>query len=301
MSYDRYFRFDYGNKMIVRSMYINHWMFLPEYEVASIHNRLNPSISMMTSSNGKIFRVTGSFRVIVPRIHRSPGNCTQKGQWSGALMFSLICASINGWVNTHEACDLRRHRHQYDVTLMSWEQVWTNHNWHRPYCWIQNFSFRIKLRKCIFVRSCTHYNIHPLNANENAKAMLSNYIIRNSLTPAQKSDKILWRRELINCVSALYNHSVTCHRTQRSGSHDCHIIHYDDVIIGAIASQITSLTIVYSAVYSGTDQSKHQSSASLAFVWGSHRGPVNSPHKWPVTRKILPFHDVIMQRQIQSF
>ena len=64
--------------------------------------------------------------------------------------------------------------------------------------------------------------------------------------------------------------------------------------MGAIASLITSLTIVYSAVYSDADQSKHQSSASLAFVWGIHRGPVNSPHKWPVTRKMFPFDDVIM-------
>ena len=70
--------------------------------------------------------------------------------------------------------------------------------------------------------------------------------------------------------------------------------HYDDAIMGAIASQITSLTIVYSTVYSGADQNKHQSSASLAFVWGNHRGPVNSPHKWPVTRKMFPFDDVIM-------
>ena len=70
--------------------------------------------------------------------------------------------------------------------------------------------------------------------------------------------------------------------------------HYDDVIMGTIASQITSLTNVYSTVYSGADQSKHQSSASLAFVWGIHRGPVNSPHKWPVTRKMFPFDDVIM-------
>ena len=44
----------------------------------------------------------------------------------------------------------------------------------------------------------------------------------------------------------------------------------------------------------GADQSKHQSSASLAFVWGIHRGPVNFPHKWPVTRKMFPFDDVIM-------
>ena len=70
-------------------------------------------------------------------------------------------------------------------------------------------------------------------------------------------------------------------------------MHYD-VIMGAMASQITSLTIVYSTVYSGADQRKHQSSTSLAFVRGIHRGPVNSPHKWPVTRKMFPFDDVIM-------
>ena len=64
--------------------------------------------------------------------------------------------------------------------------------------------------------------------------------------------------------------------------------------MSAIASQITSLTIVYSNVYPGAEQSKHQSSASLAFVWGIHRGPVNSPHKWPVTRKMFPFDDVII-------
>ena len=47
--------------------------------------------------------------------------------------------------------------------------------------------------------------------------------------------------------------------------------HYDDVIMTTIASQITSLTSVYSTVYSDADQRKHQSSASLAFVWGIHR------------------------------
>ena len=76
-------------------------------------------------------------------------------------------------------------------------------------------------------------------------------------------------------------------------------IHYDDVRMGAIASQITSLTILYSIVYSDVDQRKHQSSASLAFVQGIHRGPVNSPHKWPVTRKMFPFDDVIMEIQSQ--
>ena len=64
--------------------------------------------------------------------------------------------------------------------------------------------------------------------------------------------------------------------------------------MGAIASVITSPRIVYSAVYSDADQRKHQSSASLAFVQGIHWGPVNSPHKWPVTQNMFPFDDVIM-------
>ena len=72
--------------------------------------------------------------------------------------------------------------------------------------------------------------------------------------------------------------------------------HYCGVIMGVVASQITSPTIVYSTVYSDADQRKHQSSASLAFVWGIHRGPMNSPHKWPVTQKRFPFDDVIMEQ-----
>ena len=70
--------------------------------------------------------------------------------------------------------------------------------------------------------------------------------------------------------------------------------HYSDVIMGSVSSKITNLTIVYWTVYSGADQRKHQSSASLAFVRGIHRWPVNSPHKGPVARKMFPFDDVIM-------
>ena len=71
-------------------------------------------------------------------------------------------------------------------------------------------------------------------------------------------------------------------------------LHNADVIMIEMASQVTSLAIVYSIVYSDADRRKHQSSASLAFVRGIHWGPVNSPHKWPVTRKMFPFDDVIM-------
>ena len=83
----------------------------------------------------------------------------------------------------------------------------------------------------------------------------------------------------------LHFSSLTCLR---------HYRHYSDVIMGAMASQITSLTVVYSIVYSAAEQRKHQSSAPLAFVRGIHRWTVNSPHKWPVTRKMFPFDDVIM-------
>ena len=70
--------------------------------------------------------------------------------------------------------------------------------------------------------------------------------------------------------------------------------HFSDVIVGAMASQSTGVSIVFSIVCSGADQRKHQSSESLAFARGIHRWPLNSPHKRPVTRKMVPFDDVII-------
>ena len=79
---------------------------------------------------------------------------------------------------------------------------------------------------------------------------------------------------------------------------ECTNWHYNDVIMNAMASQITGVSIVWSNVGSDADQRKRQSSASLAFVWGIHRWPVNSPHKGPVTRKMFSFDDVIMGKVI---
>ena len=95
-----------------------------------------------------------------------------------------------------------------------------------------------------------------------------------------KSETRLWTA-LIHLLPHRHGHSGWCG-------------HYNDVIMGPTASQITSLTTVNSTVYSDADKKKHQSSASLTFVRGIHRGPVNSPHKWPVTRKMFPFDDVII-------
>ena len=96
--------------------------------------------------------------------------------------------------------------------------------------------------------------------------------------------------------------------TRKSGIQEVNLLrfkiyqsqHYSDIIMGAMASQLTSLTIVYSNVYSGADKKKYQSSASVAFVRGIHRWPVNSPHQWPVTRKMFPFDDVIMRAKVGS-
>ena len=72
-------------------------------------------------------------------------------------------------------------------------------------------------------------------------------------------------------------------------------VQFNDVIMSTMASQITSLTmIVCSTVYSGVYKKTQQSFASLASVQGTHRRPVNSPQKGPVTRKMFPLDDVIM-------
>ena len=134
-------------------------------------------------------------------IHRSPVNSPHKGQWGWALIFSLICVWINGWVNNREAGDLIRYRAHYDVTVMV--------------SIIVQFVWPLLLH--FYVANSTHYSVNTVK-------------------------------------------------------------------ISVMGSQITSLTIVYSTVYSGTNQRKHQSSASLAFVRGIHRWPVNSTLNWPVTR-----------------
>ena len=93
--------------------------------------------------------------------------------------------------------------------------------------------------------------------------------------------------------SAIYI-SMCCHPCGRTAAPCQRLFHYTDVIMSAMTSQITSVSTVYTTIFSGTDQRNHQNSASLAFVRGIHRWPVNSPHKEPVTRKMFPFDDIIM-------
>ena len=101
----------------------------------------------MTSSNGNIFRVTGLL------CEGSPVNSPHKGLWHGVLMFSLICAWINSWVNNGEAGDLRRHSAHYDVSVMDAPNCAT-----RP--WSQPTASSFPLCLPGDLTCCNHYLRH---------------------------------------------------------------------------------------------------------------------------------------------
>ena len=149
---------------------------------------------------------------------------------------------------------------------------------HRIDSWVQT---HLALRQVHLV--CSHYNMLAiLSAVTNCQM--------THLKPASLIMKLQWSRRTVSILwLPMPRHLSSYHeKPQNIGCH------YNDVIMNTMVSQITSPTIVYWIVYSDADQRKHQSPASLAFVRGIHRGPVDVPHKWPVTRKMFPFDDVIM-------
>ena len=101
----------------------------------------------------------------------------------------------------------------------------------------------------------------------------SEKILETFYMPQKKSTMMQSVRPVVRLVML----QVWAVRNCKPGTHFTK--HYNDVTMSTMASQITNLTIVYSTVYSGADQRKHQSSVSLAFVRGIHRSTVNSPHK----------------------
>ena len=112
---------------------------------------------------------------------------------------------------------------------------------------------------------------------------------------------VIWVQQWINTCDVFYSSfpCTKCYDILYAATYD--FSHYIDVIMTTMTSQITSLTAVYSIVYSDADQRKHQSSTSLAFMRWIHRGPVNSPHKWPVTRKMFPFADILMSHHFSLY
>ena len=166
---------------------------------------------------------------------------------------------------------------------------------------------------CLAWRNYTHYilmnSLAPEKCDINHKSEISEHVLKIDImkTSCEISPRFI-PQDTYNHESTLVQAISWCRVGKSHYRGQCwpgfiyeitelegvDIWHYNDVIMGAIASQITSLTIVYSAVYSGIDQRKHQSSASLAFVRGIHRWPVNSPQKGPVKRKMFPFDDVVL-------
>ena len=85
--------------------------------------KMDPLVSLITFPHDDVikWKYFPRYWPFVRGIHRSPVNSPHKGQWRGALMFTLICARINGWVNDREAGDLRRYCAHYDVIVMESE------------------------------------------------------------------------------------------------------------------------------------------------------------------------------------
>ena len=122
-------------------------------------------------------------------IHRSPLNSPHKGQWRGALMFSLICALINHWVNTREAGDLRRHR----------SPLWRHCNgkeprkqqscyWHSSsaFFWSQHKKsiFQFSLKLCKYTSNCIHQR-HFRMENESIWGATLSLVLNQTNTLAQ--------------------------------------------------------------------------------------------------------------------
>ena len=126
--------------------------------------------------------------------------------------------------------------------------------------------------------------------------LLSFYIISKNwegtdsgfFTKSPCYNAFIFGKSLKNILCALIAINILWQAWRWSHFHDFILKHYSDVITGAMPSQITSFTIVYPSVCSGAYPRKHQSSASLAYVWGINRSPVNSPYNGPVTRKMFP-------------
>ena len=99
-------------------------------------------------------------------IHRSPVNSPHKGQWRGALIFSLICARINYWVNNREAGDLRRYCAHYDVSVMvmPWQlmpwYITSNSNLHPWWCGCDINELCLPLR--IIIVQCRYNEVNFL-------------------------------------------------------------------------------------------------------------------------------------------
>ena len=199
-------------------------------------------------------------------IHWSPVNSPNKGQWRGALMFSLICVWINGWVNNREAGDLRRYRAHYDAIVMErFQQApwWPSFD-HGYYCTHQSSLYHHKMKKKKSLTDAKMSQTFEFIFNKRLihieKPQCKSVDFLWSAMPYGVMDflALLWRLNGRDGVSSHAPHDCLLNRSFRRRS-----------------KKISKLRVIGLCV-------------------GNSLGTGNSPHKRPVTRKMFPFDDVIM-------
>ena len=188
-------------------------------------------------------------------------------------MFSLICARISCWGNNGEAGDLRRHRVHYDVTVITDNTLVTQCSFHceqDSHFW-KNTTKRSGTRPVIF--QVWAFNAVWNDCSSRTPWSDSDAMTNDKLQPYHRQNAET--RELLT-HSPLNQNSASSWLSQNAFLCVKRILkHYGDVIMSAMASQITSVSIVCSPACSGADQRKH--------------------HKGPVKRQFFSFDDVIMK------
>ena len=211
---------------------------------------------MMTSSKGSIFRVSGHL-------------C---GEWTGPRWIPLKKSSdAELWCFLWFAGDLRRYRAHYDVTLMPSCKITTPYFYRRVYSLPHNGGFALLL----WFDADGNY--------PHLSGLIHNYWENHAIAPTVPVISP-WRIQ----VNTQWEYKMlVAHNLYPRHGNALQWRHNE-------CDGVSNHSIVCTTICSGSDQKIHQSSASLAFVRGIHRWPVNSPHKGPVTRNMFPFDDVIM-------
>ena len=145
-------------------------------------------------------------------IHRSPVNSQHKGQWRGALKFSLICAWINSWVNNREAGDLRRHCTHYDVIVIPWacfDGPLVHVSWGQ--CWPMNFHYNDVTMSAIAsqITSLTivYWSIYSGRLKKTSKLRVTGFCAGNSPVTGEFSAQMACNAENF---SIWWRHHVLC-------------------------------------------------------------------------------------------
>ena len=208
-------------------------------------------------------------------IHRSPVNSPHKGQWLGALMISLMCVWINGWVNNGETGDLRRYRAHYEVTVMKWYPIQ-----------IYQLNCVTQSRWLICLSPFPSWWIIVMTQTENIDYIWVIISIANRLISEH-----------------FHAYDVPCGWLQRRKMQKMLVRKYFDDRLGLsititshgrhVVSNHRSLKCLFNSLCRPISK-KHESPHYWPFVGNSSVTAEFPPHRGPVTRKKLTFYDVIM-------